>query len=158
MLFRSGLEYGAAGATFGAAPGAFIGILVLIACYFMTKSWRRELASRQDSHIKPLGVGTILKRLLILAVPVSLANIMLPVVSSIDLFIVPRRLAVAGFSVEEATTLFGYLTGMATALVNMPTIVTASLAASLVPVISEAVAQNKSETIQIGRASCRERV
>ena len=59
----------------------------------------------------------------------------------------PRRLAVAGFSVEEATTLFGYLTGMATALVNMPTIVTASLAASLVPVISEAVAQNKSETI-----------
>lgn len=72
---------------------------------------------------------------------------MLPVVSSIDLFIVPRRLAVAGFSVEEATTLFGYLTGMATALVNMPTIVTASLAASLVPVISEAVAQNKSETI-----------
>ena len=92
-------------------------------------------------------LGTILKRLLILAVPVSLANIMLPVVSSIDLFIVPRRLAVAGFSVEEATTLFGYLTGMATALVNMPTIVTASLAASLVPVISEAVAQNKSETI-----------
>ena len=110
VLMPYGLEYGAAGATFGAAPGAFIGILVLIACYFMTKSWRRELASQQDSHIKPLGVGTILKRLLILAVPVSLANIMLPVVSSIDLFIVPRRLAVAGFSVEEATTLFGYLT------------------------------------------------
>ena len=63
VLMPYGLEYGAAGATFGAAPGAFIGILVLIACYFMTKSWRRELASRQDSHIKPLGVGTILKRL-----------------------------------------------------------------------------------------------
>ncbi len=121
--------------------------LIALSPAVMTKSWRRELASQQDSHIKPLGVGTILKRLLILAVPVSLANIMLPVVSSIDLFIVPRRLAVAGFSVEEATTLFGYLTGMATALVNMPTIVTASLAASLVPVISEAVAQNKSETI-----------
>ena len=63
VLMPYGLEYGAAGATFGAAPGAFIGILVLIACYFMTKSWRRELASRQDSHIKPLGVGKIMKRL-----------------------------------------------------------------------------------------------
>ena len=143
MLMPYGLEYGAAGATFGAAPGAFIGIFVLIIFFFMTKSWRKELASRQDKDIKPLGSLFILKRLMVLAVPVSLANIMLPVVSSIDLLIVPRRLAVAGFSVEESTTLFGYLTGMATALVNMPTIVTASLAASLVPVISEAVAQKK---------------
>lgn len=147
ILMPYGLEYGAAGATFGAAPGAFVGILVLIVFYFMTKSWRKELAEQQDSHIGALSGYWILKRLLVLAVPVSLANIMLPIVSNIDLFIVPRRLGVAGFSVEEATTLFGYLTGMATALVNMPTIVTASLAASLVPVISEAVAQNKGDTI-----------
>ena len=105
------------------------------------------MAANQDKNIKPLGGVSILKRLMVLAVPVSLANIMLPIVSNIDLLIVPRRLGVAGFSVEEATTLFGYLTGMATALVNMPTIVTASLAASLVPVISEAVARNKGEII-----------
>lgn len=147
ILLPYGLEYGAAGATLGAAPGAFFGILILVVFYFLTKSWRRELAEKQDPTMKPLGSGTILKRLMILAVPVSLANIMLPIVSSIDLFIVPRRLGVAGFSVEEATTLFGYLTGMATALVNMPTIVTASLAASLVPVISEAVAQHNGHTI-----------
>ena len=147
ILLPYGLEYGAAGATLGAAPGALFGILILIVCYFMTKSWRRELAVRQNNEMRPLGVGAILKRLMILAVPVSLANIMLPIVSGIDLFIVPRRLGVAGFSVEEATTLFGYLTGMATALVNMPTIVTASLAASLVPVISEAVAQHNGHTI-----------
>jgi stage V sporulation protein B len=63
---------------------------------------------------------------------------MLPVVASIDLFIVPARLEVAGYTVAQSTELFGYLTGMAVALINLPTILTASLAASLVPAISEA--------------------
>lgn len=147
LLLPYGLEYGAAGATLGAAPGAFMGIIVLIGFYYMTRNWRRELEGNQDPSIRMQSAFYIIKRLLILAVPVSLANIMLPIVSNIDLFIVPRRLEVAGFAVEEATTLFGYLTGMATALVNMPTIVTASLAASLVPVISEAVAQKRHDTI-----------
>ena len=101
----------------------------------------------RDRSIVPESALSIIKRLLILAIPVSLANIMLPIVSNIDLFIVPQRLEVAGFTVEQATTLFGYLTGMATALVNMPTILTASLAASLVPAISSAVARHQPDTI-----------
>ena len=97
-----------------------MGSVVLIGFYYMTRGWRKELASEQDPSIKPQSALHIIKRLLVLAIPVSLANIMLPIVSNIDLFIVPRRLEVAGFAVEEATPLFGYLTGMATALVNMP--------------------------------------
>ncbi|WP_276873902.1 putative polysaccharide biosynthesis protein [Dialister micraerophilus] len=147
ILLPYGLEFGAAGATLGAAPGAFMGIMVLIAFFYTTRNWRNELAHEQDLSIKPQGSFEIIKRLLVLAIPVSLANIMLPIVSNIDLFIVPQRLEVAGYNVEQATTLFGYLTGMATSLVNMPTIVTASLAASLVPVISEAIAQKKEEVI-----------
>ena len=136
ILLPYGLEFGAAGATLGAAPGAFMGIVVLIGFYYMTRGWRKELASEQDPSIKPQSALHIIKRLLVLAIPVSLANIMLPIVSNIDLFIVPRRLEVAGFAVEEAT-----------ALVNMPTIVTASLAASLVPVISEAIAQKRGDVV-----------
>ncbi|MBQ9614784.1 MAG: polysaccharide biosynthesis C-terminal domain-containing protein, partial [Selenomonadaceae bacterium] len=56
----------------------------------------------------------------------------------LDLMIVPQRLEVAGYSVNEATELFGYLTGMAVPLVNLATILTASLAMSIVPAISEA--------------------
>jgi stage V sporulation protein B len=82
--------------------------------------------------------ASIITRMVRLALPVSLANIMLPVVSNIDLLIVPPRLEVAGYTVEQATELFGYLTGMAVPLINMATILTASLAASLVPSISEA--------------------
>lgn len=146
-LLPYGLEYGAAGATLGAAPGALAGILILLFFYYKQKSWRREMKEDRDRSIVPESAFSIIKRLLVLAIPVSLANIMLPIVSNIDLFIVPQRLEVAGFTVEEATTLFGYLTGMATALVNMPTILTASLAASLVPAISSAVARRQSGTI-----------
>ena len=72
---------------------------------------------------------------------------MLPVVSSIDLFIVPARLEAAGYTVAAATELFGYLTGMAVALINLPTILTASLAVGLVPAISEAFTLGRKERI-----------
>jgi stage V sporulation protein B len=83
---------------------------------------------------------TIIARIVRLALPVSLANIMLPVTAFLDLAIVPKRLEVAGYTVAQSTELFGYLTGMAVPLVNMATILTASLAASLVPAVSEAYA------------------
>ena len=137
MLLPRGLEYAAAGASFGAGPGAVAGLLVLVFFYWRyRKEFNRKMESQPMLRQEP---GTsIITRMVRLALPVSLANIMLPVVSNIDLLIVPPRLEVAGYSVEQATELFGYLTGMAVPLVNMATILTASLAASLVPSISEA--------------------
>lgn len=73
-----------------------------------------------------------------MALPVSCANILVPVTSSIDMLLVPNRLVDSGFTVEQATTLFGYLAGMAQPLLMMATIPTVSLAASLVPAVSEA--------------------
>ena len=55
---------------------------------------------------------------------------MVPIVENIDLFIVPVRLEAAGFSIEQATEQFGYLTGMAIPLIAMATIPTLSMAVS----------------------------
>jgi stage V sporulation protein B len=64
------------------------------------------------------------------------------------MLLVPNGLGRAGFSVEAATTLFGYLTGMAQPLMMMATIPTLSLAASLVPAVSEACTlQRPDETL-----------
>ena len=81
-------------------------------------------------------IKDILKRLVVLAIPISLSSIMLPVVSNLDLLIVPRRLEVAGYATHQATALFGYLTGMSVPLINLATILTAAMAMSLVPAIS----------------------
>ena len=137
LLLPYGLEYAAAGASFGAGPGAAAGLLVLLYFYWKQRRVRQHQIDTQPD-IKQESSVSIISRIVKLALPVSLANIMLPVVASIDLFIVPVRLEAAGYTVAQATELFGYLTGMAVALINLPTILTASLAASLVPAVSEA--------------------
>lgn len=143
LLLSYGLEYGAAGAAFGASPGAFTGLLVLLFFYFRHKrAQAMPEAYLQEQPSQSLKTGQLAKKLIQLAIPVSLANIMVPLVSSIDALIVPMRLEVAGFAIKEATTLFGYLTGMALPLVMMATIPTASLALSIVPAVSEAHALN----------------
>lgn len=137
LLLPRGLDWAAAGASFGAGPGAVAGLLVLLWYYWRYRPGMREQINHQPDMRQESSVS-IITRIAKLALPVSLANIMLPVVSNIDLFIVPARLEVAGYTVEQATELFGYLTGMGVPLVNLATILTASLAASLVPAVSEA--------------------
>jgi len=146
LLLPQGIEFAAAGASFGAAPGAAAGLIVLIYFYWRGKRDFQRHIDNQTVLNRESGIS-IISRIVKLALPVSLANIMLPVVSSIDLFIVPARLEAAGFSVEHATELFGYLTGMAVPLVNLPTILTASLAASLVPAVSEAFTLNNRQQV-----------
>lgn len=146
LLLPHGLEFAAAGASFGACPGAVAGLLVLI-CFY----WRQRIVRRQNinaqTELRQDSSWAIISRIVRLALPVSLANIMLPVVSNIDLLVVPTRLITAGYTVEQATELYGYLTGMAVPLINMATILTASLAVSLVPAVSEAFALRNRQQI-----------
>ncbi|MBR1806065.1 MAG: polysaccharide biosynthesis protein [Selenomonadaceae bacterium] len=141
LLMPWGLDYAAAGASLGALAGAVTGLIVLV--YFHIKL-NRDIERTYGVELKPSPQSkqeptfSIIKRIFKLALPVSAASIMLPVVSNLDLMIVPQRLEVAGYSVRQATELFGYLTGMAVPLVNLATILTASLAVSIVPAISEA--------------------
>jgi len=72
---------------------------------------------------------------------------MLPLVANLDLLVVPLRLEDAGFTVGQATELFGYLTGMAVPLVNLATILTAALATSLVPAISHSHSRGERQDV-----------
>lgn len=155
ILFASlflpwGLEYAAAGASLGAFAGAVSGLIVLV--YFHWKLERdiiRDFGVDLNPHTEEhrSSCWKIIKRIFALSLPVSAASIMLPVVSNLDLVIVPQRLEVAGYSVNEATELFGYLTGMAVPLINLSTILTASLAMSIVPAISKAKALKDTKAV-----------
>ena len=150
LLLPMGLDYAAAGASLGAFAGAIGGLLVLVYYHWkLDKDIEREygpnLAPPRGEAPAPL--GAIVRRIFSLALPVSAASIMLPIVSNLDLLIVPQRLEVAGYTVPQATELFGYLTGMAVPLVNLATILTASLAVSIVPAISEARALKDTQRV-----------
>ncbi|WP_405380388.1 oligosaccharide flippase family protein [Phascolarctobacterium sp.] len=147
VLLPYGLEYAAAGAAFGAVPGSLLGMVVL-GCFYhhYRKIWRQQYGDLQPRE--QLERGALVKRLLFLALPVSCANVLVPVTNSIDVLLVPGCLISSGLTVEQATTQFGYLAGMAQPLLLLATIPTISLATSLVPAISEAHALGKWDVIE----------
>ena len=147
LLIDRGLDWAAAGATFATFPGVLAGVVVLGYFYYRQRHVRHELRATQNSESIEESTSTVVKRLIALAIPVSMANIVMPIVMLIDMAIVPRRLMDIGYYMNEATTQFGYLTGMATSLVGLPIILTTSLAASLVPAVSESAALHKLDDI-----------
>jgi stage V sporulation protein B len=140
ILFPRGLEFAAAGATFGAVVGGVAGLLVLTIFYFRFKS----LPQHDNSHMLYSGVRSLelAKDVIKLAVPVSFGAVVLPLVQVLDAIIVPGRLMALNYTTSHATELYGQLSGMAAVLISLPTIFTISIATSLVPAVSEALAQN----------------
>lgn len=154
VLLPQGLEYAAAGAAFGAVPGSLTGLVVLGCFYrYYRKRWMLPEDGSLTGGQSVMRTGTLIKQLLLLALPVSCANVLVPVTSSIDVLLVPRRLVESGWSVVQATAMFGYLAGMAQPLLLMATIPTMSLATSLVPAVSEAVALRQHQVIKTKTAT-----
>ena len=144
MLFPRGLEYAAAGATFGAVVGGLVGLIVLCIYYL----WFRKTERPGQSLIySGANSAELAKEMVRLAVPVSLGAVVLPLVQMLDAVIVPGRLMSIGYSTAEATALYGQLSGMAAVLISLPTIFTISISTSLVPAVAEAFAKRDKQTL-----------
>lgn len=140
VLVGKGIEYAAAGATFGAVIGGLAGLVVLIFYYISFVRGNdikyENLAYSGESSVS-LG-----REMIRLAIPVSVGAVVLPLVQMLDAIIVPGRLIALNYTVSQATALYGHLSGMAAVLISLPTIFTISIATSMVPAISEARTRN----------------
>ncbi|HOL17725.1 MAG TPA: polysaccharide biosynthesis protein [Bacillota bacterium] len=145
-LLPAGLEYAAAGAAFGAVAGGILGLALLLFIFWQSRPAFQELERRQSRH-SPSAPGEIIRRIFTLAIPVTFGSLILPLITLIDLAVVPRQLQAAGFTAERATALYGQLTGMASSIIYFPNVVTIALGMSLVPAISEAYALNNHKAI-----------
>ncbi len=145
-LLPRGLEFAAAGASFGAVVGSMLGLAVLLIIYFWDRPKFKQQASRRTSP-RPAGFNEIISQILRLAVPITFGSLIMQLFTMIDLAIVTRRLQVAGFTVERATALYGQLTGMASSVIYFPNVVVIALGVSLVPAISEALARENRSLI-----------
>ncbi|MGF7184177.1 stage V sporulation protein B [Desulfitispora alkaliphila] len=146
VLMKYGVEYAAAGATFGAVVGSFFGLLLLMAIYFLWKIKSIKVPKGRFGKSKVSSLN-LTSRIITLAVPISLGGLVMPIMQTIDAAMVPLRLQEAGMDVNRATALFGQFSGMAATLINLPTIVTLSLAASLVPAISHSVSKGQQHVL-----------
>ncbi|WP_366923344.1 polysaccharide biosynthesis protein [Metallumcola ferriviriculae] len=134
FVYSGNITLIAAGATFGAVTGSAVGLAFLI-WYFLRK---RNTDFKRIGFLPQERKRVLVKRIIVIALPLSLGNLIMPIMQLIDAVVVPQRLRAAGYAVNRATELFGQFTGMAGTLINLPTIITLSLAVSLVPAIAEA--------------------
>jgi stage V sporulation protein B len=150
LLLPRGIAYAAAGASFGAVTGAAAGLAFLAAFVRRDPLARSVWQERAGVRAGP-AAGPVLKRLLALVVPITLAGMVLPLINVVDAVLVPLRLHAAGLG-AQATALYGVLVGYALPFMVAPSVVTTALAVSLVPSISEAMARGEPAAAE-GRAA-----
>lgn len=132
LLMPRGIEYAAGGAALGTVIGGALGSFYLMFNYFR--------ASKELPKFQRKRQGSMVRLIAQAALPVSIGAAVGTVMSLIDSVVVPQRLLVAGYSLEDSAILYGQLTGKAVTLQNIPLAVSMALCAALVPIVSEAYA------------------
>lgn len=138
-----GVEYGAAGATFGAVAGAVIAFVFLYIAYIVYRNKNSEVVALQPAEIPVQSTRRLLKTLLLIAIPVTIGGVVTTIMDLINSATISSCLQTAGYTLKEATTLYGRLSQKAQTLVNVPLVLGTALATSLVPAISESLALGK---------------
>jgi len=141
-----GLEYAAAGAMAGMVIGEAVGLLYMLYNYYFKFRLRKLTSEEENKPQEPFRrmLGSILQ----IAAPVTLSRVINSITYALEPILVTRCLVSIGLSAAVATTLYGQYSGMAISLLLLPTVFTWSLATTLVPSISEAVASQDQSTVQ----------
>lgn len=144
-LLDRGTAVAAGGASFGGSVGAIFGTLTVIIIYiYRRRSMLDEM--KTSIHTEEYKVNSIVKDLLIIAIPITIGSAIMPIMDTIDVAIVLKRLQFIGYTEAEANGLYGNLKGMAQTLINLPQVFSMAIAMSLVPAIAHTNAKkNKRE-------------
>ena len=151
ILLPAGLKFAAAGASAGAAAGGFFGLIGIFAIYMRRRSVIRENC-RNSPDGESEAAKSILWKIVVIAVPVTIGAAIMPIMTNIDLAIVVRRLVQSGYSSAEANSLYGQLSGFATPLINLPQVLTQAISMSLVPAVASAFSAKDQEFLRYNTA------
>jgi O-antigen/teichoic acid export membrane protein len=148
LLYFTGMGYDkgtiAAGATFGSVAGALAGGLIML--YYWRREWSIRLIYDKLPQVKETA-ASIIKQFLKYALPICLGSIVLPILTLVDTFTMPRLLKSTGLSESSALHLFGiYNHGLP--LVQLVAMIATSMSVALVPSIAEAKLQNNHDMIR----------
>lgn len=135
-----GTEYAVAGLAAGTLLGELVGLLLLVLMYSSNNQRRNPSVPRHPRRTST--TGGILANIFSFAIPVSLSRLINSILLALQAIVIPLRLQAAGSTLRQATELYGQFSGIALALLGIPTIITLSLATTLVPATSEALSNN----------------
>lgn len=139
--------FGAAGGTIGTGMGAITALLVLFILFILeTKSRRRGIKKDETKTIE--GYGRISKILFLTVVPVILSTAIYNINSILDNAIFGFVMNQLGKDAGEIAKDYGIYTARYLLLVNVPVAIANSLASSLIPTLSRAVAERNRKNIR----------
>ena len=136
MFFRTNLEYAAAGATFGASAGMIAAMIVLYIMYYRFRHQRRENAAQ--SAVIEETTRDRFRELVEIVIPITIGSSIMPLMMTIDLAVIMRRLQATGWSLSMSKTLYGLISGYCDPLVNLPVIFIDAITISLIPAVTRA--------------------
>lgn len=147
------LQRGAAGGCFGASAGAIGGLAVMIIIYLHSRNRLKEQMGRSKEGSRE-SAGSILKTILVIAVPITIGATLMPMANLVDASVVNVRLLDAGFDPETAKSLYGQLTGFCEPIVALPQVFMSAIVMSIVPMVAAAnrlrETERLHETISLG--------
>ncbi len=146
-----GLKYQAAGIAIGISIGEFCGLLLLIVLFifmlFNNQEKKSKLKNKISAYLKHNNISDF-KLIAGLAIPITMGRIINSLMMSGEAILIPRQLELSGLSINEATSLYGQLSGMVEQVIFLPTVITIALTISLVPNVSDAYARNNIKKIK----------
>jgi len=135
------LEIVVAGAIMGVTVGTVLSAVYIVIVRATDKSAR---LSTEGTDLTCDSGKNILKRLIKIAVPITIGASVLSITNLVDMFVVMRRLQFGGMIYEEANYLYGAY-GMSVKFFNVPQTIIAGIGISVIPAISAALAKNEQE-------------
>lgn len=138
MSAGESLEVSASGAVTGITVGSALGALIMWIYYRKSKKIKEIRRRAKERGARP--TKEIFLQLLKIAVPVTIGASVMSITNLIDLLLVMNRLGDAGFTQEQANSLYGTYTSMSVTLFNVPPSLVVSLGISIIPIISSAYA------------------
>lgn len=134
----------AAGANLATTMSTIISFVYL---YILYKMYKEELKTkiRNSRKTENVRIRTIIKRILIVSLPISLSAVMSTLSKNIDSITVVRSLKTF-LSAEEAKAQYGILGGKVDALTMLPLSFNVAFATALVPAVASALAKRDIKT------------
>ncbi|WP_051585972.1 stage V sporulation protein B [Caldanaerobius polysaccharolyticus] len=103
--------------------------------FYLSYAFHRERKIYRDIR---LNTKSYFGDIMAISIPLTVNRVIINALSALDNILIPQRLLVAGLNSTQAVSIYGEFTGMAMPLIFFPSIITNSLAVTLIPAISEA--------------------
>ncbi|MEN3005141.1 putative polysaccharide biosynthesis protein [Dehalobacterium formicoaceticum] len=143
-LRKYGLEIAVVGVAVASVAGELGGLLFMLAKYHWQKRRSKVLlpAPATSSSL------SILKGLFTFGTPVTLTRLLSSTLLTLEASLIPRGLILAGNSMRTATEIYGRYSGVAMTLLHLPSIITMSLAVSVMPAVAELSAGGQKKLLE----------